>query len=634
MLTIPFSSVKAVSSDSVNYKVNKYYVNSEIEIAGGLRVRQIIEVEGTFNGYYLNLSMNNNNVVNFTGKKSDLKGSSIYNPTSIENLKIGKVDNEENITIDALITDTFQSKIEYFETSTSPKSGYKNVYSINKKEDGNTEIKMYNETIKGKTIFYLEYTITNVLVEHNDSAEFYFNFLSLDYKDTIKDAEFLVALPYPSEKLFKVWAHGQRDASVQKDSENRGVIAYISNYKVGLGVDIRILFDKELFMININKNKKSGMDAIPIIEKIESERAAEANRYRKMDMIYFYGMCGIEIIYIISIICLTIYIYIKYDKEEKSSFKGKYYREFIEDYPVEIVDYLMNKTISSNAFSASILNLIYKKNMKVEEIKNCKKEDYKFIKIKDDKLSSNEKIIINLLFNKIGNGNEVLLSEIKNSSKKITSKGKNILYDEFINWKTNVIEEAIKKEFFIDNQKLKLSFILLGILGVGIFLMDNLLNLTILRWITLPLTIIFVIYIIIFTKRTKSGNEDYNKWKGFKNFLNDFGRFKEKELPEIILWERYLVYATVFGIAEKLQKTMKVKFEIISPDSNITFLDVYMFNRISTNISNGITSSINTSYAKVSEYKSNNWSSGSGQGGGFSSGGGFGGGGGASGGGF
>ena len=32
------------------------------------------------------------------------------------------------------------------------------------------------------------------------------------------------------------------------------------------------------------------------------------------------------------------------------------------------------------------------------------------------------------------------------------------------------------------------------------------------------------------------------KWTAFKKFLNDFGSFDVKELPEIKLWERYLVF--------------------------------------------------------------------------------------------
>ncbi len=635
LLFIPFSNLKAVSSNKVDYKVNKYYINSEIEIAGGLNVKQLIEVEGTFNGYYQNFSTKNTNVVAFTGLESDLKGSSIYNPTSIEKIKIGKLKNTDDLNLVSLTEEKLDGNVEWFEQVETPQNGDKGVFSLVKDDNGNYNIKMYNETIKGKTVFYLEYVITNVLVEHNDSAEFYYNFLSKDYSDPIKDAKIFVALPYPSEKVFKLWAHGQRDASILMDEGKRAVVAEITNYQVGSGIDIRLLFDKEIFSININQSKKSGLDAIPIIEKIETERADEANKYRKVDRIVHYGMYALHGIYIAFILGLTIFIYFKYDREYKSAFKGQYYREFIEEYPVEIVEYLLNKNVTSNSFGASILNLIYKKNIKVERIEG-KKEDYKLIKNNEKGLSDNELKIMKLLFDEVGNNNEVKLSDVKKSSSKVTSGGKNSVYDTFTSWKESVTTEAVKQNFFLDYQRIKFTFTLLGLLGIGLFFLTRWLFMMPIAYVTLVLSILFIIYVLLFKKRTVKGNDDYNKWMGFKRFLNDFGSFKEKELPEIALWEKYLVYASAFGIAAKVSKTMKTKFKELNPNDNYnpTFNNYYMMSSMSNYLTKSINDSVSKSYSSVQNYKSNNWSSGSGMGGGFSSGGGFGGGGGAHGGGF
>ena len=102
----------------------------------------------------------------------------------------------------------------------------------------------------------------------------------------------------------------------------------------------------------------------------------------------------------------------------------------------------------------------------------------------------------------------------------------------------------------------------------------------------------------------------------------------EKSLPEIILWEKYLVYAVVLGCADKLSKTMKIKLENMNVDYTFSF-DPITFTNLRI-ISHTVSSSVHS--ARVSSYSSSsggsNWSSGSGGGGGFSSGGGFGGGGG------
>ena len=131
-------------------------------------------------------------------------------------------------------------------------------------------------------------------------------------------------------------------------------------------------------------------------------------------------------------------------------------------------------------------------------------------------------------------------------------------------------------------------------------------------------------------KRTKKGNEDYVRWKAFKNFLEDFGRFDIKELPEIALWEKYLVYATVFGLADKVEKAMNVKIQEY-PQGTVgvyypTWVDFHIAHMVSHSINNSFTS--NQTAITNSRIASSNRSSGGGFGGGFSSGGGFGGGGG------
>jgi len=115
-------------------------------------------------------------------------------------------------------------------------------------------------------------------------------------------------------------------------------------------------------------------------------------------------------------------------------------------------------------------------------------------------------------------------------------------------------------------------------------------------------------------------------------FLDDFGRFEEKELPEIILWEKYLVYATLFGLADKVSKAMEIKVkEFSNVDASYTSSDIFWDYYFYTNLNRDLTRTINNCHANaisaVNRANSTS-SSGSGFGGGFSGGGGFGGGGG------
>ena len=292
----------------------------------------------------------------------------------------------------------------------------------------------------------------------------------------------------------------------------------------------------------------------------------------------------------------------------------------------------MNKNITPNALSASIMNLIYKKVIQVEEIpSNKKKKDYKFtLNRENENKNETETYLINFLFTKVGKDDTFTTQELQSYAKSTKTCEK--FSNSYTTWKNKVIKDGKAQNFFESTGKAKgisILFLVVGIIinilaGVFIVIVPTL-------YINIFLSIIFLIYTFAFFKRTKKGNDDYSKWKAFKKFLNDFGTFDTKELPEIILWERYMVYATVFGLAEKVSKVMNVKIRELEASGvsvtsyNPTFSDWYVFN----SLNNIVTSSVRSNASAVTAQRANSISSsGGGHGGGFSSGGGFGGGGG------
>lgn len=58
---------------------------------------------------------------------------------------------------------------------------------------------------------------------------------------------------------------------------------------------------------------------------------------------------------------------------------------------------------------------------------------------------------------------------------------------------------------------------------------------------------------------TQLGEDEYVKWRGLYNFLNSETLMNEKTVIELPIWEQYLVYATAFGISEKVIKALKIR---------------------------------------------------------------------------
>ena len=55
--------------------------------------------------------------------------------------------------------------------------------------------------------------------------------------------------------------------------------------------------------------------------------------------------------------------------------------------------------------------------------------------------------------------------------------------------------------------------------------------------------------------RTSKGSEELQKLNAFRAFLKDFGYFVDKQPEEVVLWDRYLSYAQVFGLTKEIMKS-------------------------------------------------------------------------------
>ena len=88
-------------------------------------------------------------------------------------------------------------------------------------------------------------------------------------------------------------------------------------------------------------------------------------------------------------------------------------------------------------------------------------------------------------------------------------------------------------------------------------------------------------------KTTEEGAREASHVIEFKNFLNDFTLSKERGAVEVGLWKDYLVFAQLFGIAEKVAKQFKklypAEFQELSRSTGADLMNtIYMSNYLST----------------------------------------------------
>lgn len=440
---------------------------------------------------------------------------------------------------------------------------------------GILELKIYEKSYSENKTFRIKYTFENVVEKYNDIAVFNRKIIDSGWDVPLNNITIKIVLPEGSKKEdLRVFAHGPLTGT-SEIYDDRTLLFDVPNV-YGEFIETLVVFNRDIVPGSTNIINRDELENILENEKVlaeeanlEREEAREeiARMERKETLrerfkVFFMGLivaAGVMIIVAIR----------KFTRERTPEFQGEYYRELPEDYSPAVMSYLVHKKkLSQDDVMATLLDLARKKVIKFEpmtiEKKGFFRKDIETFKIsrvsggEDVELLDHEKFLAEWFVDEMGRGGELILNDLE----ELVKKRKFALqfqkdYDYFI---TLAKDEAETKDFFEGNdmtgsKNFVLIFLLIGLIGIGIFIYLN----SFLAAFASVLSFIGLIIIMVLRfmdRYTRKGIEDYSKWQAFKKFLLDFSNLKEAEVPSIIIWEHYLVYATSLGIAEKVLKDL------------------------------------------------------------------------------
>ena len=488
--------------------------------------------------------------------------------------------------------------------------------------------------------YKISYKIIDAVKNYNDCSEFYWQFVSTDSEIPANKVTGTIKLPNIVENSedLRVWAHGPLNGNVKKDS-NDTVSFEVEGLEENTMLEARIVTPRLVFGINNNTSNEYKLQSI--LEQ-EQEWADKANRRREEIRLRQENMrkTMITTCIVFNLIGLVLAVIIvkkiyKYHNKLKEIPKIKpeqeieYYRDIEgNETPAEaaFIYYFKNTGIQYNMskiISATMLDLCMKKHIEFEIVPN-KKNQIKVILKKDfpEGLARDERLIYELLqkvasketnsftmkdFEKYASRHS---SSVLGTFSKIEKIAKDLQEEN-----GNYSKESVAKSNSWSTKGV--GYVFLAILSV------------ISMWLLIIPAIVAAVYSFKIASRyntlTQKGVNRKEELQGLKKYMEEFSMIDDKTVPELVLWEKYLVYATVFGIADKVLKQLKVVYPQITEGdlAGYTYMYLMYSNNFNTSFLNTLNTSVTTSY-----HSATNYSSGSGGGGGFSSGGGFGGGGG------
>ena len=587
-----FTTVKAERS----IELKDIKIEAQILNDASMNVTEKITVNfnGKWNGFYINIAQNNTNVIN-----------------------------------DIIVSENNQP----YKFNQGSKYGPPGTYLI-KKENDKIIVDWSINAENQQRNFVVSYKVTNAVKIHNDIAEFYRKFISATNKQNIDNVSIRITLPNGSQsyikgKDIKIWGHGPLNGEINFLDDNQVVLSS-EDFNANQFLEARVIMPTALFT-NVPAVSYTNRNALEEILKEESKWASEANNKRMMVKLEII----LSVLLVFMAIIITLYLWTKYGKNHKTVFTGEYFRDLPANYTPAELSVLWNfDKIKAQDITATILDLARRKFLRIDEETTEEKNiiwknkiitRYKvtILKTTADNLKQHEQFLLDYFIQHIASIEQTFyIDEIESFSK----KHKKIFYQFWLSWQETVRIETEQYKFFEPPSNMPVITLISGLI---IFVLGSIViqEKQVLGGGLIVSGAILGLVPRLFKRHAIEGREDFVKWRAFKKFLTDFSEMDKHEIPSLIIWEHYLVYAVTLGVADKVIKQLYLMFPDMK-DGDITFgygwyyynYNANSFNNFNQSMENMI-SSIETSIAIATK---DNKSSETGDGGGFSSGGGSG----------
>ena len=612
IFTLAFLLIGTIKSNAGTLELNNLDFNVQINDDGSMKVTETWDI---------NISSTNTLYKSF---KTDYSKYSEITDVTVKEITDGK-------NFDFTQTDKWAYHVE------------KNYYYGTENEDGNFEIGwgVGLDNSSATREYEISYTVKDAITKYNDYAELYWQFVGEEFEisaDKITGTIYLPANALNKDNI-KVWGHTEGLNGTIYATDLNKIEFELDNFRSGRYVEIRTLFPTELIT---SSNKIEDIEILQTAIEEETKWADEANARREREewleekigslMFIMYVLINIILIIVYTKKAIKYFVKLRTLNKYEPTTKLEYYRDLPDENttPSEAIKIIKTKIDSFTAknfgevFSATMLDLTLKGYLEVKQEKNEKGKDIiniYILKQNSNRLKTSEACIMTFIKNVAKEEKVITLKKLEKyienhptQTEKLLEETYDAVNDQLI--KEQIIDSENQKEY--KEYKDKQSSYTVAIIFLLCF--------TLIAF-TIPV-IIFIIDAILCGKiakklnvLTQKGVDSQEQWNGLKKYMEDFSLLDKREVPELVIWEKYLVYATAFGIADKVIKQLKIVYpnfeEMTNGINTYTYMYMMMNTDFNTNFSNAIKTSISSSISST-------YSSGSGGGGGFSGGGGFG----------
>lgn len=506
-------------------------------------------------------------------------------------------------------------------------SGTPGTYQVTSKPK-QTDIKWFYQANDEERTFTISYRVRNAVRVYSDVAELYWQFIGKGWDVPTRRAVVVVTLPKPAPAdSIRVWGHGPLHGSVRL-VDSATARWEVDDLPARTFLEARMTFPPSLVP---DVAEREGTAGLPAILAEEETWAKEANRVRagaRLDR-------QVAILTLGLVVLGCVLFWVRYARPLPSDFRGDYFREPPADYPPAVLGVLWRGHSTPDDMAATLLDLLRRKHLGVrpQDPTGKRRSRHQVFVLERqeqdgrDELSSHERMLMKLLFEDVAGwlpaDQPVTTESIGRYARKNASR--------FTTWHrqwTKAVERAAEKYEIYDTTN-RAGRAWAG--GIAVVLMVTGIALIAaggyrLTGVSLLVGAIAATLCALLSRRhTSEFRTERLQWQAFRRFLRHFSKMEDAPIYSVAIWEEYLVYAVVLGVAKEVIRQLQVAMPQLRNDPHYatSWLVIGMDPGGGQSIA-----SLTGSFVSAVQVAMSQSSSGSGGGGGFSSGGGGGGGGG------
>ena len=460
-------------------------------------------------------------------------------------------------------------------------------YGLEQKRDGDVTQFRVHYPVKADHTYQVTWTyqLANVVKRYQDVGEINWKIIGANWQTDLQHTKIVIQLPKMTYQTLQAWTHSKSATKFVVDKQ-AGTLTYEkARVNPDQPVEVHTMFDQAALS---TATQRTGNRRAAILdqERAIAERAEKTAKRDKAMQGYVTWLAILPFGLLIRLIALWRRIRV----QNKHIIETPHNYELPSDLPPAVVGWQLRDSGAavSTLFSATLMDLLAKRVLIVSEepTKKWRKTNYRIQLDRTTAFNDFEETLLTILFGEqVEIGKSIQTQTMQDGESAFAKR-----YTDKIDRFEDQVRRAAKPVNLIDHDAVSqltqwqvwtiVAAVAVVVINGAVWVMSSA---HIAGWfIGVSVGLSVLIAVVAFAMAVKirqiytvEGWPIAEAWFGFGRMLRDVGQFEVKQVPDVMLWDRYFAYAVVLGVADKVADALR-QAQLEPVDDMANFVPIYV----------------------------------------------------------